>query len=228
MLDILNPFKKQKLTVTALSGDEKSYEEIKSKVFEAMFNPSQYSVSLKNDWQKTKGSEQLFFASQNLGDFDLELTLDGTGVSESVFSTGFGFKVKTVKDRIKEFLEVCYFIDGDLHRPNYVKVHWGDLDFIGYLHTIKVTYTLFDASGTPLRAKLATTFKVKNDKPLLSSPDLTHTREVHAGDTLPLLSKEIYGSSRYYLFIAEANKLDDFRNLKPGTKLYFPPLENQI
>ena len=59
----------------------------------------------------------------------------------------------------------------------------------------------------------------------LKSPDLTHIRTVQSGDTLPLLAKAMYGSSRYYLVVAEANGLDDFRNLKPGTKLFFPPLE---
>lgn len=225
MLEILNPFKKQKLTVTALAANDRPIE---SKKFEAMFNPSEYSVSLTNNWREVPGSHQQFFEGQGSGDFSLELILDGTGVSESGFTTGFGFNVKTVKERIKKFLEVCYIINGDLHRANYVKVAWGEFSFVGYLNNVNVTYTLFDASGKPLRAKLNVTFKVKNDKPLLSSPDLTHTREVHDGDTLPLLSKEIYGSSRYYLFIAEANKLDDFRNLKPGTKLYFPPLENQL
>jgi len=57
-----------------------------------------------------------------------------------------------------------------------------------------------------------------------SSPDLTHSRIVKNGDTLPLLSKEIYGSSSHYLWIAQQNQLDDFRNLTPGHRLFFPPL----
>jgi nucleoid-associated protein YgaU len=57
-----------------------------------------------------------------------------------------------------------------------------------------------------------------------SSPDLTHSRIVKAGDTLPLLSKEIYGTANHYLWIAQQNQLDDFRNLMPGQRLFFPPL----
>lgn len=227
MLEILNPFKKQKLTVTALNANDRP---IASKQFEAMFNPTDYSLSLSNQWREVPAinNTEQFFVGQNAADFGLNLVLDGTGVSESGFKTGFGFKIKSVKERIKDFMKVCYIIDEQTHRANYVKVAWGEFNFIGYLNSVTVKYTLFDASGKPLRAELAISFKIRDNKPLLSSPDLTHTREVHDGDTLPLLSKEIYGSSRYYLFIAEANKLDDFRNLKPGTKLYFPPLENQI
>ena len=45
-----------------------------------------------------------------------------------------------------------------------------------------------------------------------------------SGDTLPLLCKEIYGSSAHYLRVAADNRLDDFRNLVPGQTLYFAPL----
>jgi nucleoid-associated protein YgaU len=47
---------------------------------------------------------------------------------------------------------------------------------------------------------------------------------VKSGDTLPLLAKEIYGSSEYYLRVAEVNGIDDFRNLTPGQQIIFPPL----
>ena len=60
-----------------------------------------------------------------------------------------------------------------------------------------------------------------------SSPDLTHSRIVKNGDTLPLLTKEVYGTSAYYLRVAQVNKLDDFRNLTPGQELFFPPLGSQ-
>ena len=49
-------------------------------------------------------------------------------------------------------------------------------------------------------------------------------RTVKSGDTLPLLCKEIYGSSAYYLRVAADNELDDFRHLVPGQTLYFKPL----
>ena len=83
----------------------------------------------------------------------------------------------------------------------------------------------------PLRATLKTSFtedldpKKKKAKERSSSPDLTHTRIVRSGDTLPLLSLEIYGSAKHYMQLAKINNLDDFRNLAPGAELIFPPLE---
>jgi nucleoid-associated protein YgaU len=53
---------------------------------------------------------------------------------------------------------------------------------------------------------------------------MTHEYIVIAGDTLPALTNNIYGDSKYYLKVATYNKLDNFRQLVPGTKLLFPPL----
>ena len=48
--------------------------------------------------------------------------------------------------------------------------------------------------------------------------------QVVDGDTLPLLCNKIYKDSSYYIQVAKFNGLNKFRNLKPGTKLKFPPL----
>ncbi|HPF52255.1 MAG TPA: hypothetical protein PK335_11805, partial [Draconibacterium sp.] len=58
-----------------------------------------------------------------------------------------------------------------------------------------------------------------------SSPDLTHVRMVNEGDTLPLMTYRIYGDSKYYLEVARVNKLTNFRKLKVGQKIFFPPIE---
>jgi len=47
---------------------------------------------------------------------------------------------------------------------------------------------------------------------------------VRDGDTLPLLCHRIYGDPGYYLDVARHNQLTDFRQLRPGAKLHFPPL----
>jgi nucleoid-associated protein YgaU len=47
---------------------------------------------------------------------------------------------------------------------------------------------------------------------------------VVAGDTLPELARQVYGSETHYLWLARQNQLDDFRNLQPGRVIHFPPL----
>ena len=49
-----------------------------------------------------------------------------------------------------------------------------------------------------------------------------------AGDTLPLLTRKVYGDARIFLRVAAYNQLDHFRELTPGTDLEFPPLKQLI
>jgi len=56
------------------------------------------------------------------------------------------------------------------------------------------------------------------------SVDLTKSESVKEGDILPLIAKKNYASSSYYLQLAKANKLKNFRNLSPGMKLILPPM----
>jgi nucleoid-associated protein YgaU len=122
-------------------------------------------------------------------------------------------------------------MNGDIHQPNFLLIRWGDLTFSGRLKTLTVTYSLFDEAGDPIRAKLEAVFVEDKSAETIfreagkNSPDVTHVRMVKSGDTLPLLCKQIYGSSAHYLDVARHNGLDDFRNLTPGRTLTFPPLQ---
>ena len=57
------------------------------------------------------------------------------------------------------------------------------------------------------------------------SPDLTHVRQVFAGENLVNESRQIYEDPRYYLALAQYNELDSVRELKVGKSLTFPPLD---
>ena len=85
-------------------------------------------------------------------------------------------------------------------------------------------------SGEPLRAKIKLAFSgfmSKEEEALRanrSSPDLSHLIEVKAGDTLPMLCYRVYKDCSYYLEVAKVNDITNFRDIKPGSKLHFPPL----
>ena len=57
------------------------------------------------------------------------------------------------------------------------------------------------------------------------SADLTHVRLVKQGDSLPALCEQVYGNPRLVAEVARANGLDNFRALRAGMQLRFPPLE---
>jgi len=99
------------------------------------------------------------------------------------------------------------------------------------LKTASIVYKLFSNDGVPLRAVITAVFAQNSDDQSRvaaardESPDLTHVKMVKAGDNLPALCYDVYGNPDYYLDVANANQIADFRNLVPGTSIMFPPLE---
>jgi hypothetical protein len=209
-----------------------------------MFNPTSFSMH----YATTFGPQYPIGASTPSAKYvlnppktlKLDLILDGTGVANEGFTSLPGITTTSVPDQINAFLGICFHMVGKIHQPYFLKLTWGDAfkhgsgkntgAFDCRLKAVDVNYTSFDRGGTPLRAELKTEFiedvelRKRLNAEAKASPDLTHTRTVKEGDTLPLLCKDIYGSSQYYLRIAEVNNLDNFRELTPGQVLIFPPL----
>jgi LysM repeat protein len=210
----------KKLTIETEDGGSK---------FELMLNPSSFShgYGIKYDDKKKKplgtAASELKFAGYDNETLDFTTVLDGTGVVKTT-------KPIDVNQQISAFKKVAYSYVGDKHEPNVVHLSWGTLYFICRLTSFKVEYVLFKPDGTPLRAKLSLTFsgymtnKEEALKSKRSSPDLTHVIEFKAGDTLPLLCQKVYQDGSYYMKVAKANNLASFREIKPGTQLFFPPL----
>jgi nucleoid-associated protein YgaU len=198
-----------------------------------MFNPASFSQQYEILYTKNAGygatNQQVDYQRSKPGALNLLLTVDGTGVSEIGLAALLG--QKTVTERVKQFLDLTFRVNGKIHEPNFLTVEWGTLVFACRLGKVEITYTTFDRDGSPLRAQLNATFlgdqEVKKQMSMdsLSSPDLTHWVTVAEGDTLPVLAQRIYGSADNYLTVAEANGLDNFRALEPGMELAFPPLD---
>jgi nucleoid-associated protein YgaU len=95
---------------------------------------------------------------------------------------------------------------------------------------MSIENTLFNSQGKPIRAKVALSFKafISSKEGALrannSSSDLTHIVYIKAEDTLPQLCYKIYGDVSYYPKVARVNNITNFRNIKLGTRLYFPPV----
>jgi hypothetical protein len=194
--------------------------------FEAFVNPNEITLSYEMEYDSAQGSgttgSRMEFKKVKPGDMSLTFFLDGTGASGRALD---------VQDKIAEFQAVTGY-DGGIHRPNYLKVVWGTLQVKRcVLKSATIAYKLFKPDGVPLRAVITANFTDNSDDQTRvalaqdESPDLTHVRLVKAGDTLPLLCYQIYGDPAYYLEVARVNRLDQFRVLRPGTHIVFPPLE---
>ena len=224
-----NPFKLQKLTITAYDKVDRAAPSMPP--FEAMFNPESYTQNFETEYDARQGigtnPPELEFMAIRAQDLNLTLILDGTGASEMGPARLLS---KSVHQRIEDFKKTAYNMNGTTHQPNFLTLRWGKLSFPCRLRSLSINYTLFNRDGTPLRAELSTTFvsdapsKKQNALTAKSSPDLTHLRTINAGDTLPGKTDEIYNNPGLYIQVAKANKLNNFRRLNMGQQLTFPPI----
>lgn len=230
-------FKLAKLTIAAFEDSARTKPVGLKSSLEVQFNPETLSMRHESVFQGRQGiatsSAQARFTHSRSQLLNVDLVFDGTNVG--YFGVELLRPVPTVADRVKQFLQLCYQVNSASHEPSYLKLSW-DKGVLGpsfdcRLQSVDIKYTSFDRDGSPLHAELSAVFvedldpKKKASQDRLSSPDLTHRRMVSAGDTLPLLCRDIYGSSEHYLRVAEVNGLDDFRLLTPGQELIFPPFE---
>lgn len=232
-----------KLQIKAYS-DEQFSQEVADGEFKSLLNPETYKFSYKieqNDDQASGTSAAAPRFNKALPeDLELEFVFDRTGVITDYGAPGTADN-KTFKDEgngiiddIEKFKKVIFDYNGDEHKPNYLIISWGTLLFKGTLSEMDITFKLFKSDGTPLRALASAKFKgfvednLRVAKENNSSPDLTHVRIVKEGDTLPLMAFRIYGDSKYYLEVAKANQISNFRKLKVGQKIFFPPIQKVV
>jgi hypothetical protein len=221
-----------KLTIQACSLDSNGSPTADGAKFEAVINPESYKrehgINYNKDTAEGKLAPELKFSHYNEEKISFDFVIDGTGVADAVNMIR---SPKEVKAQIKALKDIAYTYDGSMHQPKPVKLSWGPMSFWGRLTSMSVNYTLFKSDGSPLRAKVSLSFSEyvspveESKRAARSSPDLSHTRVVKAGDTLPLLCHEIYRDSSLYTYIARENNLTDFRNIPSGTRLSFPPIQ---
>ncbi|MGY6275628.1 CIS tube protein [Methylomonas sp. MgM2] len=212
---------------SATDAENGGQAEAKDK-FEALINPETYTLEYKVKTADGQGqgtsNAQAKFEYTMPEELTFEFLFDNTGIIDGQPNEDGVF------DDVDHFRQMLTGYQGSSHEPYHLKLVWGNLIFKGRAVELGITYKLFSPNGQPIRAVAKVKFKgsIEEKKRALeedkSSPDLTHVRQVKAGDTLPLLCYRIYGDPRHYLQIAKLNALGNFRVLRPGTKLVFPPL----
>lgn len=248
MVSIRSALSKVSSAVTSVDNGLKKLEVIGHKksdyqsvyhTYIAQFNPTEINEYVQVEYVSGRppGTEEVkklgHLPSRRL---NLKLTIDGTGVSGALGSTGSKGIMGMTPDKldvlteIESFKQATYNYIGETHDIPFVQISWGNLDFRGRIISLSINHVLFKSNGNPLRSIIQATFDSSIDpntfakKSGKSSPDLTHSRTVHIGDTLPLMCERIYNDSSHYLKVAKFNNLTDFRNLQPGTEIIFPPL----
>lgn len=230
----------EKLTITAYKSSKRSRAGGVVGKFEAMFNPNSVRYRAGNHYRSQQalnsGGRPAYFAYTPPAMIELTLLIDGTipgAVSSKASATLPVAPAKIdVARKVDDFLKLAYNINGSIHQPNFLKLLMGSTlkEVPCRLAQYTLTYTGFDEKGNPRRAEIDAVFiKEENQKKQNAligrqSSDLTHRRTVKSKDSLPQLTREVYGSSEWYVQVARFNGLDHFRALKERQELIFPPL----
>lgn len=201
------------------------------KGLELQVNPETFSISAGSQFSEknrkgSPGSVDHLWEKNSARKLTFEFILDNTGAIPSA-------DILNVSERIKKINDILYKVQGSTHEPNYLHISWGTLNFWCRLESMNITYKLFTPEGEPLRASINASFievekeEEVNKSTKKSSPDVTHALTVKGEESLPMMAEKVYGSSSYYIAVAQANKLIHFRNIKAGDTIVFPPIKDQ-
>lgn len=199
--------------------------------FEVLFNPTEYTLEDANSWEEQKRERrkpELQFTGQSLKKLAMDLFVD-------TYEPGSDVREHTGK---LAALMVASIDASNGKRPPVCELSWGpkapgsgDFPFVGVLESLKQQFVLFLGNGTPVRARLAVSFKefttpVEDEKknPKNNSfPARVYT--VRAGDSLSSIAQGLWRRPAEWRRIAEKNGIDNPRLIAPGSVLLVPPID---
>jgi hypothetical protein len=207
--------------------DEEFQNKFSGNPYSFMINPDNIKIQKGIEYNEQQApatsSASQKYKSTPSDKLNFEIVIDCTGIVDPK-------RIDMAKE-IKDLETIIYTYNGKIHRPNFVKIQWGqNITFNGVLNSIDISYTLFKPDGSPLRAKISLAFSqyispktvTMTDAP--SSPDLTHIVNVTEGMSLPQLCLQIWDDDSLYIQVSKFNNLNKFRNLNGINKLIFPPV----
>jgi len=224
------------------------------KEIEVPFNPNAYTIRKSVSWQShsassstdaTAGSSAATGSSSNRralnapvlefrGGGSRSLTLElFFDVTEPVIEKGKAVPYKDVRKITNKFVELTRLErTAKPQQPPICEVSWGtqpegsDFPFQGVITNLTQNFTLFKSDGTPVRARLTVEFTewlhATDDQKETDPEETTYT--VKRGDTLSWITTEVYGDPTLWRRVAEANQLDNPRELEIGKLLNIPDL----
>ena len=204
---------------------------------EVLFNPNTYSISKTISWTGASGNGQsagqsvrrknapaLQFSGGESRSLSIDLFFDTTEERADA--------KKDVRNLTNKIVKLTRIVRDLIPlRPPICVVSWGkhtppgsDFPFTGVVSQLTQRFDLFLADGRPLRANLTmalTEFLDPKKDELENDPEFT-TRLIKRGDTLSSIAGEVYRDPTLWRVIAEANGLDDPRQVMVGLRLNIP------
>lgn len=209
-------------------------------VIPVQFNPSEYSISRRAEYNNTTGKLQephpnnLQSKGSFLASLRVKLTLDtATEYPDYVVKSG----LKKYIDSDKELSDICKDLSmltkmyPKTHAQSLVTFSWGEMEFIGFIKDLNINYKMFNRKGYPVRVELDISM-IGEDKNILQtlgakpreSPDRTKYRMLHQKDELWMLADEEYQDPACWKEIAKENGILNPRKVDYTKQLKVPSL----
>jgi len=218
-----------------MAGVEKAYLEIEGGTrVPCLFNPAELRISRSNSWagdsMPGRGVPKLRYTGAESGVLDVDLFFD---------TTDTGTAVSTYTGKIVALMDVDPALPGSDEtshnvRPPYVTFHWGDLhSFKAVVSDLKLAFTYFSGTGTPLRATMSLTMRqyepsnaFGRQNPTSGTPKPHRVHRVQSGETLDRIAATYYGDATRWRTLAAANDIADPLVLRPGSLISVPRIDS--
>jgi nucleoid-associated protein YgaU len=195
-----------------------------------MYNPKEFTIDSSAQYQRSP-----------MPGFQTPVTQFVSGQTETIsmdlFFDTYEEKVD-VRDQTSRLTNLLK-INKDLHAPPVCEFDWGgplssdNLTFRGVFDKITQKYTMFLASGIPVRATLSISISkfqsIDEQIPLIkrASSDRTKIRVLDQSDHLWHLADREYGDVARWRVIANANNIENPRLIPAGLEVILPPLKGE-
>jgi nucleoid-associated protein YgaU len=205
------------------------------------FNPTSLTIGQTSEWTKafpspTNPAGALHFTNNSFQTLSFDLYFDTTEANPAEQQNSGCKAPGDVRECTKGIAALVRMVV-QLHRPPVCAISWGAASahggnlFNGMATNIGQTFTYFDETGCPLRAKLACNFTgflqsawaAPGDQ--LQSNDLTKAYVARRGDTLASIAGDQMHDPSLWRAIALANGITDPIELQPGRVLRIPTTE---
>lgn len=207
-------------------------------VVPCMFNPEQLSVEKSNQFAEVNipglSSPVYQFVRGNARTVSMDLFFDTyeEGIDVRIFTDRItGWDAGSMFSKIPGAAKGLMDIDSELHAPPICLFVWGAFIFQCIIERVSKKFTMFLPEGIPVRATLSVNLKEYREVTVqvmdmdLHSADLTKSWIVKQGDSLWSIACKEYGDPADWRLIAEANNIDDPKELEPGRELVIPVKE---
>jgi hypothetical protein len=206
-----------------------------SLVVPCMFNPEEFTVEKSNQFSEVSIpglSAPIFqFVKGNARTVSLELFFDTyeERIDVRIFTDRItGWDAGSMFSKLPDGAKGLMDIDSELHAPPVCLFVWGTFVFQCIIDRVSKKFTMFLPAGIPVRATLSVSLKEYRDVIVqvkemdLHSADISKSWIVKHGDTLWSIAVKEYGDPADWRLIAEANHIDNPRELEPGRELVIP------